>query len=879
MANGKLSRASYRLMRMPTTKPPSPARWLLTVGGIGIAAALVWLVASLFRPTAPPNTPDAGAPAATTHARKAHRPRAIKSRKPAGIEGHVVDAARAPVAGASVCVWAAHVIGVTTTAMHAPRCTETDAKGSYSLENLLSAAPLVVSAGGKGSPPQRYRGPDGDVVRLGEGERRAGIDFVLRGGGVAIEGRVNDATGGVVAGALVATEVAEGVGRAVAKSDEKGTFTLWVEPGPVTLRATAEGYAPGVARGLAPGHFFAIHLLPGSTLVGRAVVAGTDTPVPDALIDAIQVEGGPLRASTRTDDEGRFKIDALQPGRYRIEATAESLEGYSGSSIILGMGETSKPVLVELDPAYVVRGRVVDKASGEPCKGGKVTITDDGQNEFSQAIIDEDGWSRMASVIPGTYKVRVECKGHIPRDDYPVIAIKDRDAPEQTWEVDGGARVRVVVVDGAGKPVESAEVSANPRDSGPGAIAEHAEPDGAFLLAGLKKGVHDVRVRSTEGSYASKEVNLDTRQDERIRIELPSVGVIDGVVEDDAKRPVANALITAIGPATMSARSTEDGRFSLLGLLSGEYEVSVDDPSGGADTTRPPPRKIVVRAPGRETAHFTVRGRDGELEGRVIDRNGQPITDAFIDFVRAEGAYGGVPRYQGSSHAPIVTDTEGHFKIEGLAAGEYNLRAYRKGGGEASADHVKVGTRDVALRLAAGASIAGTLTSARGPVERFQLNVRNTTTGFYRYDLFFHSQGTFAIQDLPAGAYEITAYTPAGMGRMEVTVAEGEEKTGVSMTLLLRGAVEGRVVGANGLPVEGARVSLHGESNLPIVLGRGGRLVTDHDGRFHLEGVLSGAWTLTAVSTAPDGDGTASVPVQVSGVGTTDVGAVRLDAR
>ncbi len=86
---------------------------------------------------------------------------------------------------------------------------------------------------------------------------------------------------------------------------------------------------------------------------------------------------------------------------------------------------------------------MIDKATGQPCQGGEVTITDKKQNEFSRAAIEPDGWARMASVIPGTYRVEVSCKDHVDRDDYPTIAIKDTDAPPLTLEVDGGATVRV----------------------------------------------------------------------------------------------------------------------------------------------------------------------------------------------------------------------------------------------------------------------------------------------------------------------------------------------------------------------------------------------------------------------------------------------------
>src|SRR5277367_128877 len=130
---------------------------------------------------------------------------------------------------------------------------------------------------------------------------------------VPLEGSVDDVTGGAVAGALVVST--EGADRAVGTSDAKGKFTLWVEPGQARVGATAPGYAPGWARGPAPGHFFKIHLVPGATLVGRAVIAGSETPVTGVMIEGIPVEGSGTRASTRTNDEGRFQIDGLSPGR------------------------------------------------------------------------------------------------------------------------------------------------------------------------------------------------------------------------------------------------------------------------------------------------------------------------------------------------------------------------------------------------------------------------------------------------------------------------------------------------------------------------------------------------------------------------------------
>jgi protocatechuate 3,4-dioxygenase beta subunit len=867
---------------MPSHKasPPSP-RWHWAIVAIVVAAGIAWVVSPLVRRRGVESAaPALGAPTSAARAPRAARPVAPAARPRATLAGHVRDTGGKPVATASVCAWLLPGHGVTTAQANTPRCVQTDATGAYAIADLLSATPLAVSAGAEGFAPAGYRDPNGDDrVRLGEGEERGGVDFVLR-AGVRLLGSVHDATGGAVAHALVSSE--DGPARAVATSDAKGEFALWVEPGPVHVEATAPGYAPGWASGPAPGHFFKIHLVPGSTLVGRTVLAGSETAVADVLVEAIQVEGGGARAATRTDADGAFRIDGLMPGRYRVEATSEGREGYSRSSVTLGLGETSSELRVEMDPAYVVRGRVVDKESGEPCRSGQVVITDAKQAEFSQAEIEPDGWARMASVIPGTYRVQVTCQGHLERDDFPTITVKDRDAPPLTWEVERGAEVRLEIVDGQGRAVTKANVWASPNEPGGTARgADQAEKDGTFLLAGLKPGRYDVSVQAQAGGRASQEVTATLGREERVRVELPPAGTIDGIVEDEAHRPVADIRVVASGPGRAVARSLDDGTFSLTGLPSGQYEVrAIERPRLRAAEGRdePSPVAVTVTAPDRARVTLTIKSRGGTIEGRVIDSAGRPVTDAFLEYARSGGA--GVPRYGWGGRAPILTDTDGRFTIDGLGEGDYDLRAQRKGGGEANATQVKTGTRDVALRLAEGASIAGMLSARGAPVERFMVRVRETTTNFQRDELFFHAAGAFALRDLPAGTYRIDAETPLGSATAEVTLAEGEQKSGVALALTMRAEVDGRLVGAeDGAPVAGMMLNVEGESQVALVSGDGSRRTTGADGRFHLEGVLAGSWTLVAIPSDP-----ALAPLRVSievpeGGGAIDAGTLRVARR
>jgi protocatechuate 3,4-dioxygenase beta subunit len=870
---------------MTPKKSPLP-RWPLAIAAMVVVPGLAVLLTMLVKDRVAPSAPGAPSASATAGPRGAAA-LPLADRPRAGVSGRVLDAAGAPVPAATVCAFVSPTVGTTTQQIATPRCAVGDANGAYTLADLPSRTTFSLSAGAPSFPPQIHGGESGDgTLRLAEGELRAGVDFRLRGGGVLVRGRVADATGGVVPGAAVVSEAGEATGRAVVTTDAKGEFSIWVGPGTVMLGATASGYAPGRARGPAPGHFFSIYLVPGATLVGRAVIAGTDTAVPSAKIEAIQVEGGGTRASAPTDSDGRFRVEGLTPGRYRIEATAEGREGYSRSSITLGMGETSPETIVELDPAYVVKGSVVVKG-GEACKKGLVTITDGKQNEFSQGTIEPDGTVRMPSVIPGKYKVEVDCEGHFARDDYPEILVQDRDVPPQTWEVEAGASVRVAVVDPTGKAVPEATVSAfssGERDSS-GASIDHPEPDGTFLVRGLKAGTFRVSVRTPDGAHGEQEdVIVDGRREERVKIELPLSGAIEGVVEDLDHRPVANVTVMAAGPRRQAVRTLDDGTFVLAGLPTGDYTLSPQDPTRGRTTEGDEPKrepvKVSLTAPGRARATLTLDKRLGSISGRVVDADGQPIIDAFIEYGRAQGP--GVPR-RGGGGAPVVTDTEGRFTIEGLLEGEYGLRAYRKGGGEGTAEHVKVGTRGVTLRIGLGAAIAGTLSSPKGPVERFQLRVRDKKTGFMRDEMFFHAKGTFALRDLPPGTYDVVAETPEGTATAEVTVAEGEQKAGVSLTMAMRGTVDGRIVAADGSgPVAGLRVSVVGDGNVsPMNDYDAPGAVTDRDGRFHLEDVLGGKWTLSFGPVDPEATAfeMSTQSVELSTSGATDLGVLKAEKR
>lgn len=113
------------------------------------------------------------------------------------------------------------------------------------------------------------------------------------------------------------------------------------------------------------------------------------------------------------------------------------------------------------------------------------------------------------------------------------------------------------------------------------------------------------------------------------------------------------------------------------------------------------------------------------------------------------------------------------------------------------------------------------------------------------------AEGKFSITGLPAGNYNLTAervgfIPPLESGRrgMSVLLRPGDSKSDVKLKLTPTGAILGRVVNADGDPVEGASVSaeIGGTS-----MSRSAGAITDQKGQFRIGGLAPGRYRVKAV--------------------------------
>lgn len=803
-------------------------RWMVIVGlAVAILALVVWRwrgsagdADSSSAPTAAAKVTSGTTVAAST---KRPDPRTLKR---GSIAGTVRDEAKQPIAGATVCADLASE-ELPTELTRDATCLTTDASGGYAFGNLL-AAKYSVDAGAKTYRPATFH-PDGnrkkDWFPLAAGEAKIGVDFELRSGGVEITGIVSDISGGPIAHAQVRAtggRWGRGASSPVSETDDKGAFSIWTAPGQVEVSAAADGYAGGSESGRAPGTFELL-LTPESSLAGIVVDARTGTPIEGAKVHVSPAEwrygsGGGIE---RTDAQGKFRVTRITPGRYTATARTEHGYGTTEGSTLVGLGQQVDGVVVKLFPAAKIVGKVMI-AGDKPtvCIEGWASFRDEVRDRQVWARTDPDGTVTAEGVLPGTYKVEPWCEGYMARDTYDPIVIADKDLTGLEWTVEAGATIKGKVLTTRGEPVEDASV--NGRTVGGAARAKSdwsggtSLRDGSYEMKGLRTASYRLEVSSNKGIAPKDGYTVEVSGGKTIEKDLilDDGGTLEGTVVDAQGTPVEGVSIDATPLADSmrwwggnDVKSDAKGAFTIDALRPGDYRVTarrswsdqLKKPGTTDDSKQGEKTKIIAAQ--TATVRLVVEAQTGIIKGTVVAPDGNPVSDAFISTARESDAAGAQDSSMqrtrgwgwGDSDKPVLTGVDGTFTVTKLSPGKYTLRAYRKGGGEAIAEHVAVGTT-TKLEIKETGSIGGVVTRAGGPLDELTVNVEDLKTGFERTENFFRTDGRFVLKDLPAGHFHLTASAEGGKKKIELDLAHAEIKTGVAIKLEELVDLTGRIV-------------------------------------------------------------------------------------
>ena len=320
-------------------------RWASHIVGV-IAVALLALVSGdSVTPEAAPLLPVVAPPVEVA------APSAPAPGAPLPIAGWIIDGDGAPIAGVGV--------------------TRRDGSGAI-LASAISEATGAFRLPPSSAPKQQLMFDAPDVfpaelaVRAGEPEPR--IMLARR---VHLEVRVT-ADGAPVAGALVQISDGSGPALTTVTSDREGIARFRdLMPGPYELWARRETNVSPLIRlaDAAGAHDVALALAPAGTVRGQVTADG---PLPAG--GTVQLAPLDVDHATRVatlDAEGRFTIDGLPRGRWRVEVSVP--DHVSEGDRVLDAKGPSDELALRVARAGVVSGSVVDPA-GAPVAGATIVL-------------------------------------------------------------------------------------------------------------------------------------------------------------------------------------------------------------------------------------------------------------------------------------------------------------------------------------------------------------------------------------------------------------------------------------------------------------------------------------------------------------------------
>src|SRR5215467_2219387 len=171
----------------------------------------------------------------------------------------------------------------------------------------------------------------------------------------------------------------------------------------------------------------------GNSTISGTVKDATNAVVPDALIRAINVETG-VQVETRSNEEGLYRVPALVPGSYRIEAEAAGFDRLTRGPIVVQVSQT---VALDLIVQVGQQATTVNVDATAP-------VTESQSSNIGQAVnrqmlaglpLPNRAASSLAALAPGVVMID---PGTGTAENYPVFSVAGGRARNQDFTLDGG---------------------------------------------------------------------------------------------------------------------------------------------------------------------------------------------------------------------------------------------------------------------------------------------------------------------------------------------------------------------------------------------------------------------------------------------------------
>lgn len=536
----------------------------------------------------------------------------------------------------------------------------------------------------------------------------------------------------------------------------------------------------------------------GTTITGR-VVDEQGRGVPNVGVLAGAAADMPFEYTARTEADGHFEL-ADVPSQGILYVRARSRE-YSSSAVKVTM-PPSGPVELKVKAGKLLKGRVVDKETGEAVANAEVSggrlltrsiggFTVQSAGPVPPTSSDQDGYFELAISEPG----EVRAAGFAPAQK--TVPIKQDEPPGfilvqlergfilrgQVWEADGSPAVGVTVTaNEAGERIAGTLLAMLRRPLG-----TTTDGQGQFVLTGLKPGKCTVEARSPEGGQ--DRVTVDITGDTEIELHLAAPGSLEVHVVGPQGEPLAGARVSASAPGDdLPERLTDaSGVAGFEEVAPGTYFVIASLEGYAADS-----EQVNVGAQGATTLTLKL-ARGGEILGVVRGLSHQELArcEAWVRMSRTNVA------------------GDGSFHLKGVPTGKQELMVSVFPLGKTRRVTVEVqegAPAQVEVDFGQGVTITGTVRRGSQPVVGYAV-MASGPSPMDRASDTTDEGGSFTLSGLAPGKWTLVVSDPNGQGLLTREV-DAQRDTRVALVLpegSLSGWVRHR---ANREPIADAQVTL-----------------------------------------------------------------------
>lgn len=464
----------------------------------------------------------------------------------------------------------------------------------------------------------------------------------------------------------------------------------------------------------------------GGSIEGRVLNKTSEQPIRRAQVRLFFVGPNAPRPDhgMYTDEEGRFRFTDVAPGRYRLRVEKSGFlsqdvlrTGRAGAPVLeVTAGNTIGSLTIRLVQTSVITGRVRDQL-GEPMAHVSIEVL---QQSFdletgnprwapaSSGFTNDLGEYRLFGLKPAKYFIRLMPNRPNELETYAPLFHPGVREMEQATQLDLKSGTVTEGIDFTLAPVPAVNVRGrvtnlkNPVSGRLGGSVTlfarndlglrtpvHSTapaPNGHFEIRGVVPGtylLHAIEYGQESQMQVRETLNVGNTDLEGLTLTLQEGGGMTGTIRwetaADPKAPTRRlplwlrARDNEVPMGRQYYQSDPDGSFVFKNVLPGVYDIQAGPVDGyylkavrqaGRDVT-----EAGVPVPSGGSAaqvEIILAKATGKLEGNVHDGD-QAAPDSMVILLASE-AHRGVPAVR-----QVFTDSQGHFSLDQLVAGQYLL--------------------------------------------------------------------------------------------------------------------------------------------------------------------------------------------------------------